>query len=553
MIGPDQLAVHVRKALSTSGLPDREPVFERPKNPEHGDWSCNVALTLAKPVGQPPRQIAQTLVEAIGAVEGIEAVEIAGPGFINFRLAQDSFGAIVRAAVEAGEETYGRSNAGAGRTANVEFVSANPTGPLHVGHGRWVATGDAIAGLLEATGWEVTREYYLNDAGNQIGLFGRSVQAEMAGPSEVTGGEPEGYRGEIHTAPEDGYKGAYVAEIAAELDAAGVSSNDLSAVTEAAYLAMVQQIRRTMESIGIDIDVWFSEKTLHNSGRVDETIAKLGEDGHTYTADGATWLRTTDFGDDKDRVLVKADGVKTYFSADTAYMADKVGRGFDLAIYLLGADHHGYVGRLHAIARAEGIPEGLIEIIIGQFVNLLRDGEPIRMGKRSGNFVTLDELVEEVGPDAARYTFLRSSIDTAIDFDITRVVSEDKSNPVHYINYSYARISGISRKAAAVDFDPGTVADADLSLLATEEEHELIRRIDAFGETVAQAAEQRAPHRVARYAEDLADAFHRFYVERQVISDDVDLSRARYWLCEATRVSVAAALGLLGVTPRERM
>ncbi|HUG85735.1 MAG TPA: arginine--tRNA ligase [Euzebya sp.] len=556
MIGPDQLATAIRTALADAGLPDHQPVLERPKNPDHGDWSTNVALRLAKAVGKPPREVAVQIVSHLGAVNGVQgAPEIAGPGFINFRLAQDAFGAIVRAAVTAGEKGYGRSHTNAGRTANVEFVSANPTGPLHVGHGRWVAAGDAMASLLEATGWAVTREYYLNDAGNQIALFGASVRALMRGQQTVAGlaagGTPDPEA--MHEVPADGYKGAYVADIAGALLAAGVDPDDAAAVTQGAYQAMVAQIRSTMEAIGIHIDVWFSEMTLHASGAVDDAIAKLVADGHAYTADGATWLRTTDFGDDKDRVLVKADGVKTYFAADTAYLADKVGRGFDLAIYLLGADHHGYVNRLHAIARAEGVPDGVIEILIGQFVNLLRDGEPVRMGKRSGNFVTLDELVTEVGADAARYTFLRSSMDTPMDFDIARVVSEDKANPVHYINYSYARIAGIGRKVADTRFTPAPVDMADLTLLDHPTELELIRRVDAFPEVVARAADERAPHRVARYAEDLADAFHRFYTECQVIGDDHALSSARYWLCEATRVCVAAALGLLGVTPRERM
>jgi len=538
MIGPEQLATAVAKALADAGLPERTPTFERPKNRDHGDWSTNVALTLAKPVGRPPRDIAQTIVDTLGDIDGVDGVELAGPGFINFRLAQDAFGAIVRAVVEADVDGWGRSASGIGRSANIEFVSANPTGPLHVGHGRWVAMGDALANVLEATGWSVTREYYLNDAGNQITLLGSSVAARMRG-EEV---------------PEDGYRGAYITEIAEQLTAAGVDPDDTADVVARSVAAMTDQIRATMESIGIHIDVWFSEKTLHAGGAIDDTIGSLRDRGHAYDADGAVWLRTSDFGDDKDRVLVKADGAKTYFAADTAYLADKVARGFDLAIYLLGADHHGYVGRLHAIARAEGVPDGVVEVIIGQLVNLLRDGEPVRMGKRSGNFVTLDELVEEVGADATRYTFLRSSMDTPQDFDIARVVSEDKSNPVHYINYSYARIAGIGRKAAEVDFDAGSVEDADLTLLTHDTEQELIRRIDAFGETVERAAADRAPHRVARYAEEVADAFHRFYTECQVIDADApELSVARFWLCEAARITVAAALGILGVTPRERM
>ncbi|AXV08456.1 Arginyl-tRNA synthetase [Euzebya pacifica] len=538
MIGPEQLATAVAKALADAGLPERTPTFERPKNRDHGDWSTNVALTLAKPVGRPPRDIAQTIVDTLGDIDGVDGVELAGPGFINFRLAQDAFGAIVRAVVEAGVDGWGRSTSGIGRSANIEFVSANPTGPLHVGHGRWVAMGDALANVLEATGWSVTREYYLNDAGNQITLLGSSVAARMRG-EEV---------------PEDGYRGAYITEIAEQLTAAGVDPDDTADVVARSVAAMTDQIRATMESIGIHIDVWFSEKTLHAGGAIDDTIGSLRDRGHAYDADGAVWLRTSDFGDDKDRVLVKADGAKTYFAADTAYLADKVARGFDLAIYLLGADHHGYVGRLHAIARAEGVPDGVVEVIIGQLVNLLRDGEPVRMGKRSGNFVTLDELVEEVGADATRYTFLRSSMDTPQDFDIARVVSEDKANPVHYINYSYARIAGIGRKAVEVDFDAGSVEDADLTLLTHDTEQELIRRIDAFGETVERAAADRAPHRVARYAEDVADAFHRFYTECQVIDAEApELSVARFWLCEAARITVSAALGILGVTPRERM
>ncbi|CAN5195903.1 arginine--tRNA ligase [soil metagenome] len=557
MMGPDQLATAIRTALADAGLPDRQPVLERPKNPEHGDWSTNVALTLAGPVGKPPREIAQMIVDRFAGVEGVQGTpEIAGPGFINFRLATDALAAIVRAAVTAGEDVYGRSEVGAGRTANVEFVSANPTGPLHVGHGRWVATGDAMANLLQATGWAVTREYYLNDAGNQIVLFGASVQALMRGRSAAAtdvAGDAGAGADAVHDVPEDGYKGAYVADIAAALLASGVDPGDTATVTQRAYESMVAQIRETMEAIGIHIDVWFSEQTLHDSGAIDDTIGKLLADGRAYTADGATWLRTTEFGDDKDRVLIKADGNKTYFAADTAYLADKVGRGFALAIYLIGADHHGYVNRLLAIARAEGVPEGTVEVIIGQLVNLLRNGQPVRMGKRSGNFVTLDELVEEVGADAARYTFLRSSMDTPQDFDIARVVSDDKSNPVHYINYSYARIAGIGRKAAEKAFTPAPLDQADLSLLGHPTELELIRRIDVLPEVVAQAAVLRAPHRVARYAEDLADAFHRFYTECQVIGEDHALSSARYWLCEATRVSVAVALGLLGVTPRARM
>jgi arginyl-tRNA synthetase len=537
VIGPEQLAAAVRAALADAGLPDAVPAFERPRNPDHGEWSTNVALALAKPAGLPPRKVAERLVAAMGRVEGLQAVEVAGPGFVNFRLAPDAVGAIVRAAVRAGEAGWGRSTAGAGRSVDVEFVSANPTGPLHAGHIRGAVTGDAIAALLEATGWAVTREYYVNDAGNQMRLYGRSLQARM--------------RGEVP--PDDGYHGAAVIDLARQLAAEGVDPDDDDAVLEAGYRRTLEQIAATLARLGITFDVWTSERELHGSGAVRATIDRLLERGEAYEADGATWLRTTAYGDDKDRVLVKADGSLTYFAADTAYLAHKAARGFDRLVYVLGADHHGYVGRLVAIARAEGLPDGLVEVVIGQMVTLMRDGAVVRMSKRTGEGITFDEVIDEVGPDAARYTYLRTSIDTTLDFDLARVVEQDKANPVHYINYSYARISGIGRTAAERGFDPGEVEDADLGLLAHPAELELVRRVDAYPEVVARAAEDRAPHRVARYAEDLADAFHRFYTECQVIGPDVELSRARYWLCEAVRTTVAAALGLLGVTPRERM
>lgn len=534
MTGPEHLAAAVRTALAEAGLPDAEPSFERPRNREHGDWATNVALTLAKPVGRAPRDIAGAIADRLQAVQGVASVEVAGPGFLNFRLAADAFADIVRTVVEAGGG-WGTSDGHRGRSANVEFVSANPTGPLHVGHGRMVAAGDAIARLLEATGWQVTREYYLNDAGRQVRAFGESVQAALKG-------EPP---------PADGYRGPYVSDLAATLD---VPPDDLNAVTEAAYRAMVDQIRATLQRIGIHIDVWFSERSLHEQGAVRRIVDQLLTDGRAYTHDGAVWLRTTAYGDDKDRVLIRATGEPTYFAADCAYLADKVARGYDKALYLLGADHHGYVSRLHAIAAAEGVPEGVVEIIIGQLVSLTRDGEPVRMGKRSGDFVSLDELVDEVGADAARYTFLRSSMDSPMEFDIARAVREDRDNPVHYINYSYARIAGIARTAAQQGFDPGAVGDADLGLLQEEEAKELVRRISAFPETVSLAAEERAPHRIARHAEGLADAFHRFYEACRVVDrSDPARSRARYWLVEAARVTFANGLRLLGVTPRERM
>ncbi len=532
MIGPEELGGLVRMALERAQLPATEVSFERPRQREHGDWSTNVALTLAKPVGRPPREIAQQIVDAIERPASIAAIEIAGPGFINFRIAADTLREIVRAAVEQGE-AWGRTHAETVQRVNVEFVSANPTGPLHVGAGRWAAAGDAIANLLEAAGHHVTREYYLNDSGNQLELFGASVLARMRGE------EP----------PEGGYQGAYIGELAEELKADGVADED---VTEEAYQRTLRRIRATMESFGVDFDVWFSERELHSTGAVSSVIEKLRADGHVYESEGATWLETTKFGDDKDRVLLRADGRPTYFAGDCAYMASKIERGFDHCIYLLGADHHGYVRRLQAIAAAEGVGER-IEIIIGQLVNLYRAGEAVRMSKRTGELVMFDELIEEVGVDAARYTFLRTSLDVTLDFDIAEVVRAVRENPVYYVQYSHARIAGIMRTARERGVQPGTVDEVDLGRLEHPSEEELIRRIGTYPEVVAYAAADRAPHRISRYAEQLAEAFHKFYTDCQVVSDDTELTRARYWLCVAARQTLVNALGLLGVSAPDRM
>jgi arginyl-tRNA synthetase len=508
--------------------------MERPRQREHGDWATNVALTLAKPVGQPPRTIAETIVSYLDLPPDVERAEIAGPGFINFHLAHAALEAVIRAAVTQGS-AWGRSGPErpAGR-ANVEFVSANPTGPLHVGHGRQAALGDAIASMLEATGWHVAREYYFNDAGTQMAKFGASVEAAMRG----------------ETPPEDGYYGEYIRELADELTAAGVDDSD---VTEAAYQRMLQRIKETLGKLGVSFDVYFGERELHQSGSIDGIVKRLLEAGRAYEREGAVWLRTTELGDDKDRVLIRANGEPTYFAADCAYMANKVERGFDRLIYVLGSDHHGYVGRLRAIAAAEGLAPDRVEVIIHQFVNLLRGGIPVRMSKRAGELVTFDELIDEVGADAARYTFLRFSSDVTIDFDLEEVVRQHRENPVYYVQYSHARISGIMRTATERGVVPATVGDARLGLLTHETEEELIRRIGSYPETVVYAAAIRGPHRIARYAEELAEAFHRFYTECQVVGKDEELTRARYWLCVATRQTLVNALGLLGVSAPDRM
>lgn len=531
MTETETLADAVRAALRAAGLPDRDPAFERPRNREHGDWSTNVAMTLAKPVGRPPRDVAADIVAALDAPPTVADVEIAGPGFINFRLAQDAFAGIVRQAVALGPD-WGRTAENAGRRADIEFVSANPTGPLHVGAGRWAAVGDAIASILEATGWDVDREYYFNDAGEQMRKFGESVEAALDGRPR----------------PEDGYQGSYVVDLAREL----IRDDDTDDVAESAYQRMLSHITATLERFGVEFDVFFGERTLHGPDGIPATIAKLRAADHVYEADGAVWLRTTTFGDDKDRVLVKADGNPTYFAADCAYLEDKLGRGYDRCVYILGADHHGYVKRLEAAERALG-SEGRVEVLIGQLVSFLRGGQPAKMSKRSGEMVTFDDLIDEVGADAARYTFLRTSIDQPIEFDIAEVVRQDRENPVYYVQYSSARIAGIMRTATERGVEPGGVDDAPLDLLAHASERELIRRIGRWPEVVADAAAERAPHKVARYAEDLAEAFHKFYTDCQVVSDDVALTRARYWLVVAARQTLANALGLLGVTAPERM
>lgn len=527
---PPSLARGIAAALSAAGYPPREPTFERPRQREHGDWSTNVALTLSKPVGRPPREIAQRIAELLPDDDVIDRVEIAGPGFINFYLSQSAFQQVVIDVSDQGT-AWGTTDVGGGQSANVEFVSANPTGPLHLGHGRWVAVGDAIASLLEATGWQVTREYYFNDAGSQMEKFGQSVQAA------IDGREP----------PQDGYVGDYIGVLAQEL-----TQNGSTDVIEDAYQAMLRRIDETLKRLRVHFDVYFGERVLHDAGKVEEVIGLLRESDQVYEADGATWLRTTNFGDDKDRVLLRASGQPTYFAADCAYLLDKIQRQFDRIIFILGADHHGYVRRLEALERALGYADR-VEIRIGQLVTFLRDGEPVRMSKRSGELITLDDLVDEVGVDAARYTLLRQSMDTPIDFDLAAVVRDDRDNPVYYVQYSHARIAGILRTARHRGVTPPQAQDAPLHLLTHDSEQELIRRIGSYPEIVLFAATERAPHRVARYAEELAEGFHRFYTDCQVVSEDEDLTAARLVLAQATQQTLVNALGLLGVSAPERM
>ncbi|MBW3661512.1 MAG: arginine--tRNA ligase [Actinobacteria bacterium] len=537
------LAGRIRAAQRAAGLPEAETDFERPKNPDHGDWATSIALRSAKQAGRPPRDIATALVEHLDPPEVVDEVTIAGPGFLNFRFAPRYFEDAVRQVLADGE-SFGRRKRDDAERINIEFVSANPTGPLHAGHGRWAAAGDALAEVLAADGNDVDREYYVNDAGEQIRLFGESVL--LAGR-----GDPLG---------EDHYKGGYVADLASELreehgDALFASTDEetVSRVAEAAVERMLEHIRETLHRMGVHFDVYFSERTLHERDEIGAAIAELSAAGHTYEQDGARFLRTTAFGDDKDRVLVRQDGRPTYFAADCAYFMDKRDRGYDRLIYVLGADHHGYLGRMRALARCFGVPDDALEIRIGQNVNLLRGGEPVKMSKRAGEFVTLDEVVEEVGADVARYVYLRQSLDTAVDFDLDVVAQQSMDNPVYYVQYAHARIASVVRYADDSGFRPGDADTADLSWLTHPAEVELLRGMAMLPEIVAGAAELRAPQRVARYAEDLASSFHRFYTECRIVQEDEGLARARYWLAVAAKRVLGNALAILRVSAPDRM
>lgn len=520
--------------------------IERPRNPEHGDYASNLALQAAKRAGIAPRELAAALAEELGRAAGVKSVEIAGPGFLNIRLDASAAGALARVVVQAGRQ-YGHSEQLAGQKVNLEFVSANPTGPIHLGHTRWAAVGDSLHRILAAAGAEVTSEHYINDAGAQVERFGRSLFAAAKG-------EP---------APEDGYGGEYVAEIAQRIVAADPAIRSLPddeallSFRDQGYLLMLQEMRESLERFGVHFDVWFSERTLHDGGAVEHALDQLRKQGHIYSSEGAIWLRTTDFTDDKDRVLIRSNGEKTYFAADAAYYINKRERGFDKCIYLLGADHHGYVGRLKAIAACAGDdPDFNIEILIGQLVNLVRAGAPVRLSKRAGNIITLDELVEAVGVDAARYSLARSSTDSTLTLDIEEITRRSSENPVFYVQYAHARIASLLRNAAELGIGRG--ADFDASLLSHERENDLLKTLGDFPAVVATAAELREPHRIARYLEEqVANNYHRFYDACRVLpmgdEDPTELTRARLWLVEATRVVLANGLELLGVSAPERM
>ena len=551
---PDQLsqevlgaagAVFADRGLDRSALPE-SVTLERPRNREHGDYASTLALQLAKRAGVAPRELAAALAERLDQTAGIKSVEVAGPGFLNIRLEAAAAGALARVVVQAGAR-YGHSTALSGQQVNLEFVSANPTGPIHLGGVRWAAVGDALARLLRATGAEVTTEYYFNDAGAQIDRFAQSLLA-VARRQAV---------------PEDGYGGAYIDEIAAAVVAAHPEASGLPD-PEALELfrvsgvgLMFEEIKSSLAGFGVHFDVYFNEKDLHDRGELDAALAYLRQQGHVEERDGAVWLRTTDFGDDKDRVLVRRTGAPTYLLADCAYYYDKRRvRGFDRVVIMLGADHHGYVGRMRAMAACFGDdPDRSLEILIGQMVNLVRDGAVVKMSKRHGTVVTLEDLVDAIGVDAARYALARYSADSPIDIDVELWTRATRDNPVYYVQYAHARIASLLRNAAELGISRGD--DLDPGLLAHEKEHELLTALGEFPQVVATAAELREPHRVARYGEELAGTYHRFYDSCRVlpVGDEpvTDLTRARLWLVEASRIVLANGLALLGVTAPARM
>ncbi|MEW2327296.1 arginine--tRNA ligase [Micromonospora chersina] len=539
-------AVFVDRGLDRSALPAQTTV-ERPRNPEHGDYASTLALQLSKKVGVPPRELAAALADQLGRAPGVKSVEIAGPGFLNIRLDAAAAGQLAKVIVEAGPE-YGRSDALAGQRINLEFVSANPTGPVHIGGVRWAAVGDALSRLLRATGADVGTEYYFNDAGSQIDRFARSLLAAAQG----------------QPAPEDGYGGAYIAEIAAEVVKRRPEVLDLdeAAAQEVFRVEGVQlmfaEIKSSLRDFGVEFDTYFNEKDLHDRGELDKALDRLREQGHLYESEGATWLRTTDFGDDKDRVLRKSNGEWTYFAADCAYYLDKRERGFERVVIMLGADHHGYIGRMKAMAACFGDdPDRNLEILIGQLVNLLRDGAPVRMSKRAGTVVTLEDLVDAIGVDASRYALARYSSDSPIDIDVELWTRATRDNPVYYVQYVAARTASVGRNAAEVGLTRGESAAFHAELLSHEKENELLKALAEFPAVVSSAAELRGPHLVARYLERLAGAYHRFYDNCRILprgdEEVTDLHRARLWLNDATRVVIANGLRLLGVSAPERM
>ncbi len=539
----------LEQAINTGSLSGQIPAsikLERPKDRDHGDYATSIALQLAKPAGKNPRDVAQIICDLLAGTDGISQVNIAGPGFINITLNRANQAELVTTILKATKD-YGKGSALAGVRVNLEFISANPTGPLHLGHTRWAAVGDSLGRVLSAAGADVKREFYINDRGNQMDLFGASVEAAALG----------------NPIPDDGYQGAYISDLAKEVVTSDPSITSLPegarhpAFREAAYALQLKDQQRVLDTFGTHFDVWFSERSLHDQGAVEHGLEKLRKQGHVFEEEGAVWLRTTDFGDDKDRVLTKSDGSLTYFSSDTAYYINKRERGFDICIYMLGADHHGYVNRLKAIAACAGDdPEYNIDVLIGQLVKIIEGGEEVKLSKRAGTIITLEELVEKVGVDAARYTLIRYPVDTPMVMDIDILKRNTNENPVYYVQYAHARITAVLRNAADLNISVDLSA-FDSSQLVHDRENELLGALAEFPRVVQSAAELRQPHRVARYLEELAATYHGFYADCRVLpmgeENPSPLHTARLLLCASTKQVIKNGLDLLGVSAPERM
>lgn len=540
----------VQSAVSAGDLTLEVPSevrVERPRNREHGDYATNIAMQLAKAAGRSPREIAQAIAAQLAAEPGIKSVDIAGPGFLNITLDAAAQGELARAIVLAGD-SFGRSDALHGQRIDVEFISANPTGPLHLGHTRWAAVGDALARVLAAAGAEVVREFYINDRGAQMDRFAASLEAAALG----------------QPVPEDGYHGDYVPHLAQQIVAEVPGILDLpegerfEAFREEGYRRQLRQQQQVLEDFRTRFDVWYSERSLYGEGRVEHAIDKLRGLGHLYEADGALWMRTTDFGDDRDRVLIRSNGEPTYFASDAAYYVDKRERGFDVCLYLLGADHHGYVGRLKAIAACAGDdPSKTLDVLIGQLVKILRGGEEVRLSKRAGEIVTLEDFVEVAGLDAVRYSLCRYPTDSPLVLDLDVITRQSNDNPVYYVQYAHARLSRILANAAELGIDRGSADDFRPELLEHDRESDLLGALGEFPRVVAQAAELREPHRVARYLEQLAGDYHRWYDSCRIIppaGEDIEpVHRTRRVVNEAVSQVLKNGLGLLGVSAPERM
>ena len=549
----EQLEATLKEAISRaiqadalSGAVPDSIKLERPKDRSHGDYATSIALQISKAMGKNPREVAQVIADELIGIETINKVEIAGPGFINLTLNRASQAQLVETIVAA-KDSFGVGKSLTGIKINLEFISANPTGPLHLGHTRWAAVGDALGRVLTAAGAQVTREFYINDRGNQMDLFGQSVEA-------VALGQP---------VPDNGYQGDYIKDLAVEVvkENAGIkelaSESRTEAFREAAYRVQLKDQQRVLDVFNTHFDVWFSERSLHDQGAVDHGVQKLRKQGHVFENEGATWLRTTDFGDDKDRVITKANGELTYFASDTAYYINKRERGFDICIYMLGADHHGYINRLRATAACAGDdPDYNIDVLIGQLVKIMEGGQEVKLSKRAGTIITLEELVEKVGVDAARYTLIRYPVDTPMVMDIDVLKRYTNENPVYYVQYAHARIAAVLRNAAELgaslelkDFDP--------SQLTHDRENELLGVLAEFPRVIESAAELREPHRVARYLEELAGTYHGFYNDCRVLPMGEEkltaIHTARLLLCTATKQVLKNGLDLLGVSAPERM